>query len=139
MRALNTDLLLNGFNTFLVTLDGENYTVIAKSRSSAVYKAFIKSGMCEITTYKEFIFNRPHVKTKKKGRSRLEDMFMNDDTLNYCRRYRNMPFLKLGMKIEIQGGEEAYIIGGSDIIEYYVPRTNSFGRDHPGSIKFLDD
>ena len=139
MQTLNTGLLLDGLNTYLITLYGENYIVIAKSRSSAVYKAFIKSGMCEFTTYKEFIFSRPYIKVKKKGRSHLEDIFMNDDTLYYCRRYRNMPFLKLGMKIETHGGEEAYVIGGSDIIEYYVPRTSSFGRDHPGSLKFLDD
>ena len=141
METLNAELCINGFYAYEVEIHDHEYVheylVIAKGSGGAIYQAFIKSGLSEYISYQEFMFSDFKTKTRKIDNAKLKHLFMCDDTLDYCRKYRNMPFLKLGMKIEVCDKKIAYVIGGSNIIEFYIPENNRFGRDHPGSIKFL--
>lgn len=129
---MNGNLKIKGYDEFVVTIGYDiEEKVIAKNHSSAKYKAFNKE-LSEFMTYEEFIKDKDNIVHVNKVRSAtLSSLFMEDETLEYCRTYRNMPFLKLGMKAVFDSKEVLYVIGGADNVYCYNPQNHKIENYHP--------
>lgn len=129
------DLSIPGHYTYDVQIDhgyyGMECRVAARSRSAAIYKAFRKIEYDEEMSYKEFIMDKDiHVHTRKRSPSKIKNLFLSDESLDYCRDYQGLSFLRLEMKV-IHCGSEAYLLGGSDNIFMYLPETGEIITDQP--------
>ena len=113
-------LLFTDMYEFRVTIGEVTITVIAKNYSSAKYKAFKKLELDEIYNYYDFINNCNDIKVNKINKASLSSLFGSDEELDYCRKYRNMPFLKLGMKVIVDSSLCYIIDGTSNLIGYEV-------------------
>lgn len=138
--SIHAEMPLTHYSAYDVTIDNEIVHVVAKSRSAAKYKAFNGLEMGEYITYEEFINNKSFdVKTHCTGHAKLKDLFMNDDSLDFCRNRRQLTWLKLGMKID-WCDQTAYIVGGSDILIFYLLDEDVIARDHPTwRMTYYDD
>lgn len=126
---MNENIKLGNYFEFLVEIDRFECTVVAQSYSSAKYKAF-QELFSETYTYEEFLKCNVKIHINKIRNARLSSLFKDDETLNFYREYRNMPFLELGMKV-MWCGKEVYIIGGSDKLYFYDFESNKIFIDHP--------
>lgn len=129
---MNEHILIPGFSTYRVSIETKYSnlvdTVIAKTRSGAIYKTFSASSLSEMYKYDEFIKNQEMVKkVKKLHPAKLEDLFKSDRNIEYCQQYRKMEFLELGMKVQLYDGSFGYVIGSDvNLLIYSIDNNESF-------------
>lgn len=133
---MNEHMLIPGFSTYRVSIETKYSnlidTVIAKTRSGAIYKMFSASSLSEMYKYAEFMKNKEIVKkVKKLYPAKLEDLFKSDQSIKYCQQYRKMEFLELGMKVQLYDGSFGYIIGCDDNLLIYSTDNNESFVIHP--------
>lgn len=133
--------------TYSITLDGGRYgdfhsNIQAETPAKAKYIHYNKYEEF-FDNYKEYISYKP--KVKKIGEFKPSDLFQKQDAIfqevwENIKKYRNIPFLELGMKVEVNG-KLGTVVGYCGLNLFVCMQGNSWESNcHPNwRIKYFDN
>ncbi len=110
------------------------FTVYAKTRSKARYQMWVYLAENEITEceYSETL-KWDGVSIKKAGQPVLKELFQDKERFDAMKQSRSIDFAELGMKVNLKGTGEGYIIGSNSSLnlEVYFPEKDCVYNCHP--------